>query len=58
MKKTSKKLVAVRIDPSAWHKARVAAVTASKTLGAWLEEAIREKADWEKGRDDVTETDS
>ena len=33
----------IRIDPEFLHRARVAAVTAKKTLGEWLEEAIGEK---------------
>lgn len=33
----------IRIDPEFRHRARVAAVTAKKTLGEWLEEAIGEK---------------
>jgi len=33
----------IRIDPEAVHQARIAAVTADKTLGLWLEEAIAEK---------------
>jgi len=49
-KKVQRKLVAVRIDPNAWHTARVASVTASKTLGLWLEEAIQEKVRREDSR--------
>ena len=52
MKKPPKKLVAVRIDPREWHSARIAAVTADKTLGGWLAEAIREKIEREKGESD------
>lgn len=33
----------IRIKPDILHQARVAAVTARKTLGQWLEEAIQEK---------------
>ena len=40
-----------RIDPNAVHQARVAAVGAKKTLGQWLEEAIAEKIEREKGQD-------
>lgn len=43
-KKVERKLIAVRIDPNAWHIARIASVTTKKTLGQWLEEAIRDKA--------------
>ena len=33
----------IRVDLDILHQARVAAVTANKTLGQWLEEAIQEK---------------
>ena len=33
----------IRIDPETLHRARIAAVTERKTLGAWLAEAINEK---------------
>ncbi len=36
--------MALRILPSVHRQAKIAAVTAGKTLGQWLEEAIREKA--------------
>ncbi len=39
----SKPNVSIRIDPEILHRARVAAVSSKKTLGEWLEEAIREK---------------
>jgi predicted HicB family RNase H-like nuclease len=35
--------VSIRIDPEVLHQARVAAVSSKKTLGKWLEEAIKEK---------------
>ena len=35
--------ISIRINPETLHQARVAAVSAKKTLGAWLEEAIQEK---------------
>lgn len=44
----------IRIDPEALHQARVAAVTARKTLGQWLEEAIEEKIQREKKGGKVT----
>ena len=54
--------MALRILPSVHRQAKIAAVTAGKTLGQWLEEAIREKAqrEVEEGNDgsekrDVTE---
>jgi len=41
----------IRIHPEVLHEARIAAVTAKKTLGVWLEEAIAEKIKIEqKGR--------
>ena len=54
----SRKLTAVRIKPSAMHLARIGAVTAKQTLGQWLEEAIREKIEREKGDSNVTPTNS
>ena len=33
----------IRIGEDAYHQARVASVTAKKSLGQWLEEAIQEK---------------
>ena len=33
----------IRIYEEAYHQARVGAVTSKKSLGQWLEEAIREK---------------
>jgi hypothetical protein len=39
----------IRVDPEALHQARVAAVISKKTLGVWLEEAIQEKIQREKG---------
>ena len=38
----------LRINPDAYHAARIEAVTAKKTVGQWLEEAINEKIDREK----------
>jgi len=37
----------IRIMEDAYYEARVAAVTSRKSLGQWLEEAIREKLDRE-----------
>ena len=42
------------MSPDALHQARVAAVTAKKALGEWLEEAIAEKIERDKGDKDVT----
>ena len=53
-----KPTTSIRIDPDALHQARITAVTAKKTLGQWLEEAILEKIEREKGESDVTEADS
>ena len=39
--------MALRILPSVHRQAKIAAVTAGKTLGRWLEEAIREKVERE-----------
>jgi predicted HicB family RNase H-like nuclease len=39
----SKPNISIRINPDVIHQAKVAAVYAKKTLGAWLEEAIIEK---------------
>jgi len=39
--------ISIRINPDAYHVARIAAVTARQTLGQWLEEAIREKLERE-----------
>jgi len=38
----------VRVDREVLHQARVSAVTAKKTLGHWLEEAIQEKIEREQ----------
>lgn len=39
----SKPNVSIRIDPEILHLAKIEAVKAKKTIGQWLEEAIREK---------------
>lgn len=39
----SKPNVSIRIDKDTLHQAKIASVTAKKTLGEWLEEAIKEK---------------
>lgn len=39
----SKPNVSIRIDPEVLYQAKIEAVRAKKTLGQWLEEAIREK---------------
>jgi len=39
----SKPNVSIRIDPEVLHLAKIEAVKNKKTLGKWLEEAIREK---------------
>ena len=43
-----------RINPDAYHAARIEEVTARKTLGQWIEEAIREKIEREKEEGNVT----
>ena len=35
--------LSIRMHRDAYHEARVAAVISGKTVGVWLEEAIREK---------------
>ena len=51
-----KPIKSIRIDPDVLHQARVTAVTARKTLGVWLEEAIQEKIERDrKGGSNVTE---
>ena len=42
-----RKLVALRMLPSAHRQAKIAAVTEGKTLGVWIEEAILEKVERE-----------
>lgn len=44
----------IRVDLEVLHQARVAAVTAKKTLGVWLEEAIQEKIQREQKGGKVT----
>ncbi len=39
----------IRMNEDAYHQARVASVTAKKSLGQWLEEAISEKLHREQG---------
>ena len=53
-----KPTTSIRIDLDVLHQARIVAVTAKKTLGQWLEEAIREKIERERGESDVTQADS
>ena len=40
--------------PDAYHAARIEEVTARKTLGQWIEEAIRENIEREKEEGNVT----
>ena len=42
-----RKLIALRMLPSAHRQAKIAAVTEGKTLGLWIEEAIGEKVERE-----------
>ena len=46
----SKPNVSIRIDPEVLHQAKIEAVKARKTLGEWLEEAIREKIERENAK--------
>ena len=53
-----RKLIALRMLPSAHRQAKIAAVTEGKTLGVWIEEAIREKVGRDKERGNVTQSNS
>jgi predicted HicB family RNase H-like nuclease len=44
----------VRVDPDAANVARAAAMASNMRVGKWIEEAIREKIEREKGERDVT----
>jgi len=46
--KGSKPNTSIRIDPDVLHQAKIASVTVKKTLGEWLEEAIKEKIERER----------
>ena len=46
--------ISLRINPDTYYVARIEAVTARKTLGQWIEEAIREKIEREKEAGNVT----
>ena len=48
--------ISIRLNPLAYRAARISAVMARKTVGQWLEEAIREKREREEEAEDVTET--
>ena len=50
----SKPRLSVRMDPEALRLAGERARAAGKTVGRWLEEAIREKTEREKRASDVT----
>ena len=47
-----------RVDPTIAASARQAARSTGKRVGVWLEEAIQEKIEREKGDHNVTKTDS
>jgi len=53
-----RKLIALRMLPSAHRQAKIAAVTEGKTLGLWIEEAIREKVERDKEEGNVTQSNS
>ena len=53
-----RKLIALRMLPSAHRQAKIAAVTEGKTLGVWIEEAIREKVGRDKEERNVTQSNS
>ena len=42
----------IRVDLDTLHQARVAAVIQKKTLGEWLEEAIKEKVERDQKRNE------
>ena len=46
--------ISLRINLDVYYVARIEAVTARKTLGQWIEEAIREKIEREKEAGNVT----
>ena len=50
--------LSIRMEPQALRQARIAALIVGKTVGLWLEEAIQEKIERERGQTDVTEADS
>ena len=45
------------MNPDAYQAARIEAVTARKTVGQWIEEAINEKIEREKVAGNVTQAD-
>ena len=53
-----RKLVALRMLPSAHRQAKMAAVTEGKTLGVWIDEALREKVERDKKEGNVTQSNS
>jgi len=54
MKRSGIKLnTSIRIDPDILHQARIGAVTDRMTLGQWLEVAIIEKIERDKGEEQV-----
>ena len=50
--------LSVRMEPSALKLAKKQAKDTGKTLGVWLEQAIQEKVEREKGGRDVSTSDS
>ena len=49
--------ISLRTNLDAYYSARIEAVTARKTLGQWIEEAIREKIEREKVPGNVIKAD-
>ena len=47
--------ISIRLEHAAYRQARIAAVVADKTIGKWLEDAIREKLAREEGGQHVAE---
>ena len=50
----NKPRLSIRMEPAALQLANERARAAGKTVGRWLEDAIREKIEREKGASDVT----
>jgi predicted HicB family RNase H-like nuclease len=41
--------ISIRIDPEVFHLAKIGAVASKKSIGQWLEEAIQQKLEQERG---------
>lgn len=47
----ARKITTIRLKPSAQRLAKIAAVTAGVTIGEWIERAIAEKLERDRGED-------